>query len=235
MKTYPFIFSNQPAYRISRHLCFWLCWFVFVQLTFHYPTSIFPDWDIQGKMEATRKKFGVDYITLRGGLPNMIWEITYRQGLILLSYIPFIYAVIYYVFPRLIIKSKKWISTVGILALLFTLFLVLNYWFTYLTSLDTVNTKGRLGITDSMPALNVIINRSISPIIFNLLTLVGIAITIKFLKRWWLKQKKRNRLPVKKQTLNCNCSRHKSTRTSCSTHSTTFILSRWKVHPKHPK
>jgi len=128
----------------------------------------------------------------------MIWTITYRQGLLLLSYIALTYVVIYYVMPRCIVKNKKLISSIGILALLFTLFLVLNYWFTYLTSLDTVNVKVRQGIPDAMPALNVLIKRSISPVIFNILTLVGIAITIKFLKRWWLKQKETEQVASEK-------------------------------------
>ncbi len=140
-------------------------------------------------MDATISKFGVDYITLRGGLINMIWEITYRQGMILLSYIAFTYAIIYYVLPRFTRKNKKWIATAGVLLLLFIAFLALNYWLTWLTSLDVVTTKTKQGMADTMPPAGVIIKRTMGPVTFHLLSVVGIAITIKLMKRWWLKQK----------------------------------------------
>ena len=168
MKTYDLIFSNQLRYRISRHVLFWLCWFVFVQLTYHYPAAIFPNWDIKAKMDATLNKFGVDYITLRGGLMNMIWEITYRQGMILASYIAFTYAIIYYVLPRFTQNNKKWVSTTGILLLLFMAFLSLNYWLTWLTSLDVVTSKTKQGIADTMPPASVLISRTMGPVTFNL-------------------------------------------------------------------
>ena len=189
VKAYDFIFSNHYRYRITRHVLFWLCWFVFIQLTYHYPTAIFPNWDIKAKMDITISKFGVDYITLRGGLVNMIWEITYRQGMILIPYIAFTYAVIYFVLPGFAGKKKKWISTTGILILLLLAFLSLHYWLTWWTTLDTQVVKARRGIAEPMASVNVIIRRLMGPVTFHLITVVGIAIAVKLVKRWWFKQK----------------------------------------------
>lgn len=128
----------------------------------------------------------------------MIWEITYRQISIFVCYIAFTYAVIYYVLPRFIFKNKKWISTIGTLLLLFIVFLALHYWFTYIMSLDTVGSKIRRGIADTMPDTNIIIGRMMGSVTVNLLSIVGFAISIKLMKRWWQKQKETEQVAKEK-------------------------------------
>lgn len=128
----------------------------------------------------------------------MIWEITYRQAWILMGYMAFTYAVIYYVLPKYISNKKKWIATTGILLSLFIAFLVIDYFIIYLTHLDTWNTKVRKGRAASMPSTAVIMTRMTQAITFYLATLVGLAVTIKLLKQWWLKQKETEQLSKEK-------------------------------------
>lgn len=149
-------------------------------------------------MDFATKKFGVDYVTLRGGWFKLIWEIMYRQALILICYIAFTYAVIYYILPRFISNKKKWIATTGILLLFFIAFLAVDYIMIYLTSLDSSNSRVKQGIPRSTSSTNQIITLTIRTVIFNLATLVGLAVTIKLLKRWWLKHKETEQVAKEK-------------------------------------
>ena len=122
----------------------------------------------------------------------MIWEITYRQSSILLCHIAFTYAVIYYVLPRYISSPKKWMSTTGILLLAFLGFFMLHYFFVYLASIDNNNSRIKQGVMlSAADKINssVILTRMVGTIAFNVATVVGIAVSTKLVKRWWLKQK----------------------------------------------
>jgi Putative regulator of cell autolysis len=193
-----FIFSDHIRYRISRHAIFWLISFVFILLSYHFPTAIFPDWNIQARMDFSTKKFGVDYVTLRGGWFKMIWEITYRQGLIFTSYIAFTYSVIYYILPGFMSDKKKWIAITGELILLFAGFLVIDYFLTYVTSIDTSASMVKQGIPGVKPDRNLLVSRTAVPATFNLVTIVGVAVTIKLMKRWWLKQRETTQVAKEK-------------------------------------
>ncbi len=184
-----FIFSNKPRYRISRHVFFWLCWFVFVVLAFHIPMQdMFPNWNIKARMEYAKRIHGMDFITLRGGLANLIWEVTYKQMRILLCHMAFTYAILYYILPRYISNNKIWITT-GKLILVFIAFFALSYFVVYLNTLDAKAEWAKRGIhhaTQNFGGLFRIIGRSV---LFNLSTLVGLTVAFKLMKRWWLKQK----------------------------------------------
>ena len=190
MNSYDLIFSNQPRYRVSRHVLFWLCWFIFFQLAYHYPSQVFPQWDIKATMDFARKRFGVDYVTLRGGFIKMIWEITYRQSSILLCHIVFTYSVLYFILPRYLSKSKKWVSTTGLLLLILAACLAMHYFFVYLTSIDAINSHLKRGLPSTgVLTTRLILERTMGTVTFNLATVMGIAVSIKLMKRWWLQQK----------------------------------------------
>src|SRR5262245_24873620 len=136
MNTYNFIFSNSPRYRLSRHFLFWLCWFVFIVMAWQIPMSdVFPNWNIKARMEFAQKNHGMDFITLRGGLANMTWEIASKQLKILLGFMAFTYAIIYYIMPLYIQDSKKWIIITAKLILIFILFFALDY---FIVRLNTI-------------------------------------------------------------------------------------------------
>jgi sensor histidine kinase YesM len=158
-------------------------------LAYHFPTAIFPDWNIQARQDFATKKYGVDYVTLRGGWLKMLWEIIYRQAGILACYIAFTYSVIYYILPRYIDNKKNWIITTTILLLLLVAFLSMDYYVTFLTMVDTSNSMVKQGIPSVKMNTGLIISRTIVPAAFNLATLIGLTVTIKLMKRWWEKQK----------------------------------------------
>ena len=128
----------------------------------------------------------------------MIWEIIYRQAWILACYIAFTYSVIYYILPRYIGNKKPWITTTAILLLLFVAFLSLDYYVTFLTSIDTSNSMIKQGIPRVKMYTGLIISRTMVPATFNLATLIGLTVTIKLMKRWWVKQKETDQVSKEK-------------------------------------
>ena len=160
MTTYDFIFFNQPRYRISRHTIFWLCWFVFVVLTWQIPMNdIFPNWNVKARMDFVQKKHGVDFITFRGGLANMIWEITYKQLRVLLCHMAFTYAIIYYILPLYISNRKKWILTTGNSFLYSLLFLHCSILLPIAISQTTLPTGPGVGFCEDEPCPDLIIKQ----------------------------------------------------------------------------
>ena len=149
-------------------------------------------------MEFARQKHGVDFITLRGGLANMIWEISYKQLRVLLCHIGFTYAVIYYILPLYISNSKKWIITTGKFFLIFIAILALHYFATYRNLVDSAAEWAKRGGSKAIPAPAIIIRQVSRLTILNLATLVGVAVAIKLLKRWWLKQKETEQVAKEK-------------------------------------
>ncbi|HET9746952.1 MAG TPA: histidine kinase [Chitinophagaceae bacterium] len=109
MSLHDFIFSNHWRYRVSRHLCFWLGWFLF-----------------SGTVQVTI--FG-------GGMPTDLWDMIYSQFLRSLNRLPgillFCYFVVYFLVPRFTRKGKlrQFIIVFSLAALL--LYLVTFVWFRY--------------------------------------------------------------------------------------------------------
>jgi hypothetical protein len=159
-------------------------------LALHIPASdVFPNWNIKARMDFAQKKYGVDFITLRGGLANLIWEISYKQLRILFCHMAFTYAIIYYILPLYLSKNKKWIVTTGKFILIFIAFLALQYFVTYRNFVDATAEWVKHGSPRKIPGHDAIIRQVSRLVIFNLSTLVGLAVAIKLLKRWWLKQR----------------------------------------------
>ena len=98
-------------------------------------------------MDFVQKKHGVDFITFRGGLANMIWQITYKQLRVLLCHMAFTYAIIYYILPLYISNRKKWILATGKLILIFIAFLALQYFITYRNFADNAADWARRGVS----------------------------------------------------------------------------------------
>lgn len=200
MHTYDFIFSDQYRYRITRHVTFWFCWFVFVVFAWQIPMGdVFPNWDIEARMDFIQKKYRKDFVEMRGGWANLIWEVSYKQLRILLCYIAFTYAIIYYILLLYTANKKKWITT-GKLFLLFLVFLTLYYFISYRNTLDSRAELARHGfdIRTPKPTHLSIIKNVKNHVFFNFTTLLALAVAIKLLKRWWLKQKETEQIAREK-------------------------------------
>ncbi|MBO9561373.1 MAG: histidine kinase [Niastella sp.] len=96
MNKYPFIFSNEPRYRIRRHLAFWLFW-----------------WMFQGFLYAfTPARFGLTYIQR---LPVSLVE----SAVFLVAHIFLSYMLMYFVLPRYLLKNRYLLTGFWVLVAFF--------------------------------------------------------------------------------------------------------------------
>lgn len=96
-----------------------------------------------------------------------------------------VYGIIYFILPRYLAKNKNWFATTAILILFVVVIACINY----LNFLLTFYISTRMGYFDTMPGMDFIIPIWLRQMIFNYPTVVGFAVAIKLLKRWYLKQK----------------------------------------------
>jgi len=175
MSFHDLIFSDQRKYRVRRHLFFWITWCLYFALTYLVPFSWVPAWDLRGPKPQI-EKYGLVISCLR---------ILMNSSLMTVVHMILVYGILYYFLPRYLSKSKK---RIGITALLIVFVFVIAC-FNYLNFLMTFAISTRMGQFEKMPDANFIIPIWIRQIVFNYPTVVGIAVAIKLLKRWYLKQK----------------------------------------------
>ena len=109
MTLHDFIFSNNPWYRISRHVCFWLGWFLFSGIA---------------QVTQTTKDLPTDLLVLIQS--QFIRSLNRLPGIFL-----FCYFVVYFLVPRFTRKGR---FTQHIVVLLFSfllLYVATNIWFRY--------------------------------------------------------------------------------------------------------
>ena len=172
MNWYSFIFSEKKSHRLRRHLVFWLLWWMYFTVSFfHYEQS--------GLQKAEFEPWNFPF---------------FIKSLLLLSiHVIACYYFINYLMPKYLFKAR-YIDLVAQILILSFLILLLSY-FIHKTVLPLINT-----------AFNykpVIANQNIwwTSITSGLLSapkVICAAAAIKLLKRWWLKQKEKERLEKEK-------------------------------------
>jgi hypothetical protein len=175
MNFYDLIFSDLRRYRLRRHIIFWTAWCIYFAVTFLVPTYWVPAWNLNGRMPQI-EKYGVTTSVLR---------ILMNCVLMTVVHMALVYGIIYYFLPRYLSKRD---NVIGLTALQ-CLFIVFIACFNYLNFLLTFSISTRMGYFDTMPDMPYIVPLWIRQIIFNYPTVVGIALAIKLLKRWYIKQK----------------------------------------------
>lgn len=174
MNIYNLVFSEKRSIRIRRHLFFWTAWYIYLTVTYLIPTNWIPGWNFQGSMSHI-KIYGTTLALLR---------ILSTSVLHTLLHMALAYSVLYYFFPRYLLKNKNWILTTCFLILFVSFIAFLNY-FTFILAfyLDT-----QVGFFNTMPGMDFIIPRWSRAVLFNYPTIVGFALAIKLLKNWYIKQ-----------------------------------------------
>lgn len=187
-----FIFSNRPSYRISRHAIFWLFWLLLCYCTLWLPNSsrvfepFYSSWNIEELLQRIDK---------RGGwYASLIPQFFNRWYKGFLVAIVFTYIIIYIALPGYFSPKKNKISTTLITLLLIVTVLIYDY-----ISLYTNFANGfKRGNRPSMPDHWYIFAIMAKDLAFTLPTVSGLAVAIKLLKRWWLKQKETEQLAREK-------------------------------------
>jgi hypothetical protein len=199
MSSHDLIFSNRPAYRISRHAMFWSFWLVFGYSITWLPNNskefmpFFSNWNWDELLQRIYKQ--------RGGWFNSFYEPFRNYWLkYFLGHIVFTYTILYLVLPGYFSGKKNKIFLTIITLLLLAAYITWHYINTSINFADMVKQGFYEPLFNSyvfrpiMPDHSYILAITAKMTLFELPIVAGLAITIKLLKRWWLKQKEAEQL-----------------------------------------
>ncbi|HET6226126.1 MAG TPA: histidine kinase [Bacteroidia bacterium] len=166
MMQHPFIFSDEPKYRIARHLAFWTFWWLF-----------------QGFLYAFVAINSATAYFLR--LPASLAEsFIYLWAHIFLSY-----SLMYFVVPRFLLKQKYWLTALWVVILF-----LLTAAFSSILSVtfveqvrDWIMGKNYVGPPRTM-RVNIFL--SLLAGLRGAITIGGLATAIKLMKYWYMKEQK---------------------------------------------
>ena len=173
MKWHEFIFSEKPSYRIRRHLIFWTIWWAYFTVTYYYYLQV-----------------GLQKIVLG----NLSAKLLIESFLLILIHFACCYFFIYQLLPKYLIP-KKYLQLTGGLILMAVFLLVSGYIMhsiifpfldpAYLSKISSNNTLWWTNINSGLLSAPKII---------------AAATAIKLVKRWYLKQKEKERIEKEKLT-----------------------------------
>jgi len=181
MQWHDLLFSNQAPQRNRRHLICWLLWWIYIVFT------IF----------ATKELPGAFY-QYQPGL-NELGYLQYsvlvliKSFFLLLTHVLFCYSIIYIILPGYLLKKKYGFFITSIL-LVCTLIVPVVY-FLYTLVYPFIDDLFNL---HSAKANKTVLWVSIDAGLINALKVTLIAAAINLLKRWWLKQKEKEKLEKEK-------------------------------------
>ncbi len=182
-----FIFSNQRRHRLIRHVVFWITWVLAYTLFFHWPIHVFKGWDISGAGTLNLQQLGLPLFFLKTLIVNSFLAIVVPQ-------IAFTYFLLYYLLPGYFFKKKNLILTTSVIscALLVFYFLAVAFkttpmWYNLIA-----------GMSDERPTFNLFRHVAIIDHVTSLPIVMGFAMMIKLIKRWWLKEKQTEQLAREK-------------------------------------
>jgi sensor histidine kinase YesM len=183
-----FIFSNQRWHRITRHIAFWALWCLAFNLLFHFPIHVFKGWNTSGPGTKNLQELGLTLFFIKTLIVNCLFAVVIPQ-------IAFTYVLIYWLLPNYFYKRKNYFLTGGITACVLFVFYFVAVGFKY-SNIIYNNIAGTGGSSPmSFPAMKQVV---IIDQLSSLPIVLGFALMIKLVKRWWLKQKETELLAKEK-------------------------------------
>ena len=177
MTKHDFIFSSERKCQLARHITFWVVWWLVYFLFFHLPQHAIFGWNLN-EANVNLRDNGVWWF-FKMLIFNVLFAVVMPQML-------FTYTLLYFILPKYFYQRRK-TSTIVTAILVFVVAYLLvsacfkisaqlpNYW---MGIRKTFPWPGKLSffaaLRDTLTALPII---------------VGLALTIKLMKRWWLKEK----------------------------------------------
>jgi sensor histidine kinase YesM len=172
MNWHEFVFSENPAHRIRRHIIFWLLWWVYFAVTYYYYLQV-----------------GLQKIAF-GYLGSILLVKTF---LLILIHLASCYFFIYILLSRYLLTKKYFLLTSGIILL--AAFLLTAGYFIHRSIFPLIDTAYHYKISS---ANNTIWWTNINSGLLTAPKVIAAATAIKLVKRWYLKQKEKERLEKEK-------------------------------------
>ena len=188
MTKHEFIFSDQRKHRIVRHVTFWFVWCVAFNLLFHFPIHVFKGWDTSGPGTKNYQELGPVLFFIKALIVNSFFGVIVPQ-------IAFTYVLIYWLLPNYFYKRRSYFLTGVITVTVLLAFYFVATIFKYSPVVYNIiagTTGGGPMHFPGMIQVVIIDQLSTLPIV------LGFALMIKLVKRWWLKQKETELLSKEK-------------------------------------
>lgn len=182
MPSHEFIFSNQPRHRRRRHLAFWLMWLLYIVFTIFF----------------TQKPSGPFFQHHQAGLHELGYLqysllVLLKSVLLLFTHLFFCYIILHYFLPNFLLK-KKYLGLLTSVLVLCTVSIPLGY-FLYSLVYSFVDRLFHLDVTGINQH---ILWTSISAGLIGSIKVTLVVVAITLLKRWWRKQKEKEKLEKEK-------------------------------------
>jgi hypothetical protein len=174
MSWHNFIFSDKRSHRLSRHVSFWLLWWFYFSATYYYYLQV-----------------GLNKIAF-GDLSAILILKTFFLAVV---HLVACYAFIYFLLPQQFSKQKYLVLLSGTIALAGIL-LTVGY-FIHISIFPYID---KIYNYEAPIASNTIWWTSINAVLLNAPKVIAAAVAIKLVKRWYLKQKEKERLEKEKLT-----------------------------------
>ena len=183
-----FIFSDKRRHRIARHVAFWLIWSLAYNVLYHFPVHVFKGWDTSGPGTKNFQVLGPVLFFIKALIVNSFFGVIVPQ-------LALTYVLIYCLLPNYYFKRKN-----PLVVSILTAGVLLGFYFV------------AIGFKYSSEIYNRIAGMSIAPLrpfpildqiviidqLSSLPIVLGFALMIKLVKRWWQKQKETKLLAKEK-------------------------------------
>ncbi len=188
MTKFEFIFSDRRRHRITRHVMFWVLWCLVFNLSYHYPIHVFKAWDTSGPGTANYRELGPFYFFIKTLLVNSFLAVIIPQ-------IALTYTLFYWLMPHYYYKKKNIFLTaiMSMVVLTFFYFAAVGCKYAPVLYNTVLNTGGGGAMTIGDMMWVVMMDQ-----VNTLPIVLGFAIMIKLVKRWWLIQKQTEQLAKEK-------------------------------------
>jgi len=182
-----FIFSGERRHRIARHIAFWFLWCLAFNLLFHFPNHVFKGWDTSGPGTKNFQELGPVLFFIKALIVNSFFAVIIPQ-------IALTYVFIYWLLPNYFYKRKNFIlvGAVTVGALLVFDFVAVGFKNSSIIY-NALMGEGVFGFNFLVLQRVVIID-----VLSSLPIVLGFALMIKLVKRWWQKQKETELLAKEK-------------------------------------
>src|SRR4030095_8614142 len=192
MQWHDFIFSEQRRHRLARHIAFWLVWCLAYNILFHLPTHLFRGWGPINPNNKSLAAWGLPLLFIRSLIVNSFLATVVPQ-------IALTYTLIYWLLPNYFYKRKNSFLvgsiTVSVLIIFYFVAAGSKYFSVIANHINGMNHNPDL--LDWSFELN--LGPAVRDHVSSLPIVLGFALMIKFVKRWWQKQKE-NELLAKEKT-----------------------------------
>jgi hypothetical protein len=168
---------------------FWIIWWIFFWLTYWFPAHWFPGWHPQGKVLALAQTDAWQFC---------IFVFT-KSNAGLISNMFFTYIFIYLLSPFFLLKGKyvSFIIATAVLLLAIVFYTYNNLLIGYQKNLQAFDPH----VVKTLPDKGYLFRCAWENILFNCPATAGIALGIKLLKRWYLKQTEIQQITIAKASV----------------------------------